>query len=45
MRRQALEIILHAYPGRGAGMEARETPALKGDLVVVPDQFEEHVAD
>lgn len=42
---EALEVVLHRDARWGARVEAREAAVLEGDVVVVPDQFEEHGAD
>lgn len=45
VRGQALQVVGHADPRWGAGVEARETSVAEGDLVIEADQFHEHVGD
>lgn len=40
---EALEIVGYADAGRSAGVEACESAVAKGDLIVQPYEFHEHI--
>ena len=42
---QSLQVVLNTYSWRSARMESSEPAVLEWDVVVVSDEFEEHVAD
>ena len=45
MRGQALQVVGDGDAGWGARVEAGEATVAEGDVVVEPDELEQHVAD